>query len=243
MKMEVDERILEKVRALLSKAERTEYPEEAQAFTAKAQEIMAKHNIVQAMIADAAKSEGKPVCKVIYCEKPYASQKWTLLNRIAISNNGKTVGSGDARTRVRVEVFAFEEDAEAIEILYTSLLVQGTREMLAAKVPEWEHGKTFRVSFWTGFSVKIAERLQQAKKEAEAQVQAEAPVWSSSVALVLADRKNRVAEHVQIVHPRLGSRSVSYGGSANGYNAGQAAGNRAGLGGKAVQGNKGVLSR
>jgi hypothetical protein len=51
---DVDERILDKVRALLAKAESTEFPEEAEALSARAQELMAKYSIDQAVLADAA---------------------------------------------------------------------------------------------------------------------------------------------------------------------------------------------
>ena len=43
--MEERDRILDKVRALLAKAESTQYAEEAAAYTAKAQELIATHAI------------------------------------------------------------------------------------------------------------------------------------------------------------------------------------------------------
>ena len=46
----VEPRILDKVRALLAKAESTEFPEEAEAYTAKAQELMARHRIDRAVL-------------------------------------------------------------------------------------------------------------------------------------------------------------------------------------------------
>ena len=45
-----DRRVLDRVRGLLTKAESTEFPAEAEALTAKAQELMARHSIEQAMV-------------------------------------------------------------------------------------------------------------------------------------------------------------------------------------------------
>mgnify|MGYP003491477332 CR=1 FL=1 len=42
-----DDKILDKVRALLAKAAGTEYPAEAEAFLAKAEALMARHAIAQ----------------------------------------------------------------------------------------------------------------------------------------------------------------------------------------------------
>jgi hypothetical protein len=42
---DLDQRMLDRVRALLAKAESTDFPQEADAFTARAQELMARHRI------------------------------------------------------------------------------------------------------------------------------------------------------------------------------------------------------
>ena len=43
--------MLSRIRALLAKAEATEYAEEAEALSARAQELMAKYSIDQALLA------------------------------------------------------------------------------------------------------------------------------------------------------------------------------------------------
>lgn len=231
----MEDQMLERVRNLIAKAEATNHPAEAEAFMAKAQELMAKHSIVEAMIAESRSDKGKPTCKVFYCEKPYASQKWTLLNRVARANYARTVGSGDARSKVRVEVYGFEGDLEAIETLYTSLLVQCVSQMRQAEIPWGVHGKTFNVSFMTGFADAIGSRLAKAKRDAEAEVQKElAGATGPGMALVLVGKKEAVDEAVAVAHPKLRTRSVSGAGSNAGYGAGREAGSNAALGGKQV---------
>jgi hypothetical protein len=46
-----DRRMLDRVRALLAKAESTEFPKEAEALSARAQELMARHRIDRALLA------------------------------------------------------------------------------------------------------------------------------------------------------------------------------------------------
>lgn len=57
---EADERILGKVRALLAKAESTEFPEEAEALSARAQELMAKYRIDHALLAARSGKKDEP---------------------------------------------------------------------------------------------------------------------------------------------------------------------------------------
>jgi Protein of unknown function (DUF2786) len=89
----VDTRMLAKVRALLAKAESTTFEEEANALTAKAQELMARHAIDQAMVAgaDGADSDG-PTGRRIGVDDPYAGAKANLLHSVAQANRSATVG-------------------------------------------------------------------------------------------------------------------------------------------------------
>ena len=57
---DADTRILGKIRALLAKAESTEFPEEAEALSARAQELMAKHSIDHALLAAQSGNRDKP---------------------------------------------------------------------------------------------------------------------------------------------------------------------------------------
>ncbi len=56
-----DARVLGRVRALLAKAESTTFPDEAEALTTKAQELMARHAIDRAVLGTAAGQTGGPV--------------------------------------------------------------------------------------------------------------------------------------------------------------------------------------
>ena len=120
-------KILERVRKLLAKAEAEGCtPEEAEALTAKAAELMAKYGIEQALL-DATKpsADNKPTDRKFDIPAPYATVKSSLLFNI-----GKAMGCNGVRLTSRtgdgvvLHMFGFRSDVERAEILYTSLLLQ-----------------------------------------------------------------------------------------------------------------------
>ena len=74
--------VLEKVRALLAKAESSTFEAEAEALTAKAQELMARHRIERALVerrTNGARSQ--PIARRIQVDDPYSDPKALLLAR------------------------------------------------------------------------------------------------------------------------------------------------------------------
>ena len=128
----VDPRILHRVTALLAKAESTTYPDEAEALTGKAQELMTRHAIdvaaVEAERGGGARTSGRRVG----IDDPYARARVTLLSEVARANRCRAVWS---RGLGFATVFGDEGDLDAVEVLYTSLLVQATRAMVVARAP------------------------------------------------------------------------------------------------------------
>ena len=98
---EATTKVLEKVRALLAKAESTEFAEEAAAFTAKAQAIMAAHSITLAMLEGASPDDGPASLRIVQ-EAPYASQKSTLLSAIARPNQCRVVWDSRDRSSLAI---------------------------------------------------------------------------------------------------------------------------------------------
>ncbi len=88
----VDEGTLAKVRALLAKAESTNFEHEAAALTAKAQELMSRHAIDEAMARGASGgSRDTPLIRRLPVDDPYAGPKSTLLAVVAAANGVRTV--------------------------------------------------------------------------------------------------------------------------------------------------------
>jgi hypothetical protein len=222
----VDGRVLDKVRALLAKAESTEFEEEADTLTAKAQELMARYAIDQAMVADEASGEA-PGGRRIGVEDPYAQGKANLLAAIASANRCRVVwmeGYGFAT------VVGYPNDVDIVEVLYMSLLVQATRTMTASGAVRDSAGRSrtrsFRQSFLLSFARRIGERLEAATQVAQTEA---SDVHGGRLLPVLAGRTAAVDDAFDAMFPDLVSVSARISNLA-GWAAGRAAADLAHLG-------------
>src|SRR5258708_1793233 len=86
-----DERMLSKIRALLAKAESTEFAEEAEARSARAQELTAKYSIDHALLASEAGREDEPTGPRLPVDNPHESANASLLSAVAKANRCRSV--------------------------------------------------------------------------------------------------------------------------------------------------------
>jgi hypothetical protein len=235
----IDDKILARVRGLLAKAESTTFEEEAESLTSKAQELMARHAIDLAMLDATSIGHGGPVARRIHLEDPYVDPKATLL---AIVSNEYRCRSVFSSTLGFSTVFGFEGDLDMVELLFTSLLTQATSSMVAAeksaekgpaKSPEKgadasgrSRARSFRQSFLVAFAYRVGERLRDATQAATAQAAAE--MGSTAFMPVLVDREQQVSSLVDEIFPNVRTKRTTIS-SAEGWNAGQAAADRASL--------------
>lgn len=223
-----DAKTLAKIRALLAKAEATTFAEEAEAFSAKAQELMARHAIDAAMLHEAAPGTGGPVnARRVHIEEPYAESKVHLLAAVAGANSARVVWDNSAGFAT---VFAYPVDLGLIDVLFTSLLVQAGRAATSAAVAA---GRTrtpsFRRAFLWAYAVRIGERLHLARRFAE---EAAVVEHGSALVPVLASRTEAVDEAMRRTFPETRTvrrRSVD----AQGWRAGRQAADLAHLDGHA----------
>jgi len=165
-----DNRMLGRIRALLAKAESTEFAEEAEALSARAQELMAKYSIDHALLAAQSGEHEEPSGRRIPVDGPYEEPKGTLLNVIAVANRCRAVWSKDVGL---MTVVGFPADLNAVELLFTSLLVQANTAMLRTGGKKDEFGRSrtraFRQSFLVSYAIRIGERLEEATAHATAE--------------------------------------------------------------------------
>ncbi|HWH34858.1 MAG TPA: DUF2786 domain-containing protein [Acidimicrobiales bacterium] len=218
----VDARILERVRALLAKAESTTFSGEADAFTAKAQELMARHAVDRAMVDAAGTGAGheEPTGRRIGIDDPYAQAKSLLLAVVARANRCRAVwckGLGFST------VFGHQGDLAGVDLLYTSLLVQATAAMAAAGRRTDGSGRSrtrsFRNSFLVAYANRIGQRLRESARAAEA---AGAEEHGAALVPVLVARTKAVDEAMTAAYPDAGRYSGSISNGA-GWAAGTAA--------------------
>ncbi|MFC9429150.1 DUF2786 domain-containing protein [Streptomyces sp. NPDC056987] len=209
---EGEPRMLTRIRALLAKAEATGYPEEAEALTAKAQELMARHSIDEALLADRTHRGDVPGACRIGVDAPYETAKAILLDAVAAANRCRAVWNSAYGFST---VVGFEPDLEAVELLHTSLLVQGTAAMTRAEAAQRAGGrkrtKTFRQSFLMAYAHRLGERLAAATEQATEQAADEATGGTaersaasgggSGLLPVLAAREAAVADRTDRMFP------------------------------------------
>ncbi|MFC0507758.1 DUF2786 domain-containing protein [Micromonospora costi] len=219
-------RILDRVRALLAKAESTTFPAEAEALTGKAQELITRHRLDEALLAATEQPRSRPGGVRLDADAPYAGAKALLVQEVAAANGCESVWSADLGFAT---VLGWPDDLAAVELLYTSLLVQATAAMLRGRGERRAAGRRTRgydESFLNAFALRIGERLRAVSEAANRQV-AEA-AGAERLLPVLAARGEAVRERMETLFPgvtreRLTVRDVE------GWASGTAAADRASL--------------
>jgi uncharacterized protein DUF2786 len=214
-----DNRVLDRVRALLAKAESTDFPAEAEAYSAKAQELIARHSIAEALTSRD-RTEVVPFARRIGVDHPYESEKASLLDAVARANHCHTVWSPELGFST---VFGFDADIDGVELLYTSLLVQANRAMARDEPAKGKaRVKAFRRSFLIAYAVRIGERMRQTiRQEIDRH---------SDLLPVLRSRDLQVQEAVQKIFPNTVRSRGSRVHSLEGWESGRAAADEAHLG-------------
>jgi hypothetical protein len=221
----VDQRTLARVRALLAKAESTEYDEEAEALTAKAQELITRHAIADAL-AHTPDDAGEPSVRRVPIDGSYQDAKASLLATVADANRCQAVHSPDLRW---VTLFGYDSDLDGVELLGTSLLAQATNAIARQGPRRGRDGRSttrsFRRAFLFGFATRIGERLRAA---ADMQVVATGAAQARLLP-VLAARDDRVHAAATATFPQVERRTTRIS-NPTGWSAGQAAADLADLG-------------
>ena len=222
----VDPRMLGRIRGLLAKAESTEFPEEAEALTAKAQQLMTRYAVDTAVLdAEAGRSLADEVrARRVYLLQPYAEAKVQLLAAVAAANGVRSVWHDDLGMAT---VVGLPIDLELTELLFTSLSIQATRAMTATGRAGSSRTRSvsFRRSFLLSYAQRIGERLQDARESGTAEAEA---VSGTALVPVLTARDDAIDAAVAGLFPNL--RSIkSRISDAQGWHAGRLAAEHADL--------------
>ncbi|WP_139263717.1 DUF222 domain-containing protein [Geodermatophilus africanus] len=149
-----DARVLRRVRALLAKAESTEYAEEAEALTAKAQELMTRLVWYPGL---------------------------GIVNLVGVA-----------------------ADLDAVELLFTSLLLQAGQALAAAERTAGRRSvsRSFRRAFLVGYAGRVGERLTSARERATSEAAADQGV---DLLPALRSRQEAVDDAFTELFPRVRS--------------------------------------
>ena len=224
-----DPKMLSRIRALLSKAEATTFDEEAQAYTAKAQDLMTRYAIDGALLEEAG-GHGDVSARRIHIDNPYAQAKVQLLSTVGSVNRVRVVWDDE---HGMATVVGMAVDLELVDMLFTSLLVQATRALTEAgnaRITEggYQSGRlnrspSFRRAFLLSYATRIGERLAEADQRAAEET---ASSQGAELVPVLARRAEEVDRRFERMFPNtreIRAKRVD----ARGWHAGRTAADRA----------------
>jgi len=184
--------VLELVRALLAKAESTEFAAEAEVFTAKAQALITRHALDD-LLRSTDGSGCRPACIRISVDEPYVSAKAVLLHAVAEASRCRSI---QLSLYAMCSVIGRPEDLRRVEILFTSLLVQAQsalNEVGRTDAPgSPTRGRSFRSAFLHGYASRIGERLIAERDRVTADVGSEALPILTQVGSAIDDEVDRL---------------------------------------------------
>ena len=215
------DRMLNKIRALLAKAEATTHAAEAETFTAKAQDLMTRHAIDEALLHADSDTSVPVLTRRVHLESPYTAAKALLLDAVGRPNRTRVVFHAE---HAFCTVIGPPVDVDHVEMLFTSLLIQATRAMTEAggrPVGSFDRSATFRRSFLSAYAVRIGERLTEADQSATAS-------YGADLVPILRRQVDAVDAEFERQFPRTVSKRAGYL-DARGWSAGRAAADQARL--------------
>lgn len=216
---------LAQVRALLAKAESTDFDEEAEALSAKAQELISRYALGR-LVGEAGqgRDRARPRVRRIWLDSPYVRAKASLVHEVASANRCRAASADDLGFTL---VVGDPVDLEGVEMLVTSLLVQANTAMLrqGRRVDRRGNSRTraFRQSFLLAYAMRIGERLRMATDDV---VTSEG---GRELLPVLRDHETRVSEAFDALIPHTVLRQGPAVNDGEGWSAGLVAADLASL--------------
>lgn len=215
--------LVAKVRKLLAMAEGSHNPNEADAFSRKAAELIAAHRIDPDRLREAVDDELR-VLQVPLGRGAYVRGRLAVLQAIGDSHGCRTVFEIHARGTVAF-VAGFRSDLESVELLYNSLHSQAASRMASERRATPAATQQWRRSFLFGYAQQIRSMLRATADEAAQRVHP-----SSAALPALRARDKRVDEFARQRFGRVVAARRPKPATATGWEAGKRAATTADLG-------------
>jgi len=214
-----DRSLVARVRKLLDKAAATSNVHEADAFSRKAAELVARHRIDPDALLDPA-DDDLGLREVPLGRGPYVRARLALLMAVAEEHDARVVFSATP-TGTIAYVAGYRSDLDVVEVMYHSLHTQAASRMARERRATGAATLAHRRAFLFGFADQVGKLLEQARTTAR--VEAGPTVDGAGIALARRERGERVEGYLGDRFPRLRSartpRRADLGGWVAGSNA------------------------
>ena len=225
--------LLDKVRKLLAKAEATPNEHEADAFAAKAAELIAAHRIDVSRLA---RADGEVVTlrEVPVGRGAYVRARLALLGAVAAAHDCEIVWrtGPDGATGI---LAGFTSDLDATLVIYESLHLQATSRMAAERRATPAATQRWRRAFLFGYADRAGELLRETCRRVETDVRAAA---GGSTLPDLPGRAAQVRAFASTAFGRVTTAAAPAPAAANGYHHGHAAASTADIGRSRLAGRR-----
>lgn len=222
----VDRSLVARVRKLLDKAAATSNVHEADAFSRKAAELVARHRIDPDALSDLV-DDDLGLREIPLGRGPYVRARLALLMAVAEEHDARVVFAARP-TGTIAYVAGYRSDLDVVEVMYTSLHAQAASRMARERRSTGAATQAHRRAFLFGFADQIGKLLERARRSAAAEVGPS--VTGAGVALARRERGQRAEEFIGERFGRIRSARSPRGADPRGWFAGSEAAANADLG-------------
>jgi hypothetical protein len=233
---DVDRNLVTRVRKLMDKAAATSNVHEADAFSRKAAELVARHRIDPAALAQRGGDE-LAVREVALGRGAYVRGRLALLMAVAEAHDARVVFSATPSGTIAY-VAGHTSDVDVVEVMYTSLHSQAASQMSAERRATSAATQSYRRAFLFGYADSVAKSFDEVRKAAEAASPTTVAVDDGGRSLARLERGRRVDEFIGERFGRVRTARSAAGADVTGWSAGSVAAERADLGRRRVEGRR-----
>ncbi|HSP29446.1 MAG TPA: DUF2786 domain-containing protein [Ilumatobacteraceae bacterium] len=233
---DVDRNLVSRVRKLMDKAAATANVHEADAFSRKAAELVARHRIDPAALAQRSGDE-LTVREIALGRGAYVRGRLALLMAVAEAHDARVV-FGATPSGTIAYVAGHASDVDVVEVMYTSLHSQAASQMSAERRATSAATQSYRRAFLFGYADRVAKSFDEVRKAAEAASPTTVAVDGGGRSLARLERGRRVDEFIGERFGRVRTARSAAGADVTGWSAGSVAAERADLGRRRVEGRR-----
>ena len=223
-----DSGLVARVRKLMDKAAATTNVHEADAFSRKAAELVARHRIDPEALAEFGGDE-LAVRELALGRGAYVRGRLALLMAVAGAHDARVVFAATPSGTIAY-VAGHGSDLDVVEVMYTSLHAQAAAQMSAERRATAAATQRYRRSFLFGYADRVAKSFDEVRRAAETAAPAPVAVDGSGRSLARLERGRRVEEFVTRRFGRVRTARSAAGAEVTGWSAGSDAAGNADIG-------------
>jgi hypothetical protein len=235
---DVDHNVIVRVRKLMDKAAATTNVHEADAFSRKAAELVARHRIDAESLAE------RPSDDLVIREFPlgrgaYVRGRLALLMAVAGAHDARVV-FGSTPTGTVAYVAGRASDLDVVEVMYTSLHAQAAAQMAGERRSTAAATQRYRRAFLFGYADRVAKAFDEVQRAAEVAAPTDVAVDAPGRSLARVEHIRRVDEFIDERFGKIRTARSATGAELGGWSAGSAAAEGVDLGRQRL-GSRGAL--